>query len=82
MKGLIPYVLASVAIASVAIAQQPPSPDLPTAPSQPTSTDSPTRLTITVAITDPEDLKVKEGDRVEAGQLIADRTRERERLET
>ena len=83
MKGLIPYVLAGVTIASVTLAQQQPTtPDLSSEPLHPTTEDSPRRLTITVAITDPEDLKVKEGDRVEAGQLIADRTRERERLET
>ena len=82
MKGLIPYVLAGVEIASVALAQQPTTPDLlPELPQQ-TNENTPRRLTITVAITDPEDLNVKEGDRVEAGQLIADRTRERERLET
>ncbi|MGP1387811.1 MAG: hypothetical protein ACTS2F_30015 [Thainema sp.] len=34
-----------------------------------------------VSVADPEDLTVKMGDRVEAGQLIADRSRERQRLE-
>ncbi|MEM9008482.1 MAG: hypothetical protein AAGE59_33850 [Cyanobacteria bacterium P01_F01_bin.86] len=75
MKGLIPYVLAGVAVASVALAQQQPTPDLPTELPQPTIDEGPRRLTIPVAITDPEDLKVKEGDRVEAGQLIAEHLR-------
>lgn len=81
MKGLIPYVLAGVVIASVAFAQTPPSAEPPTSSPAPTA-DSPRRLTITVSVADPEDLKVSEGDRTEAGQLTADRTRDRARLET
>ena len=81
MKRLIPYVLSVVAIASVALAQQPTTTDLPPEPLQQTNEDTPRRLTITVSVTDPSDLKVKQGDRVSQGQLIADRTRERERLE-
>ncbi|MEM0978630.1 MAG: hypothetical protein AAGH78_00005 [Cyanobacteria bacterium P01_H01_bin.58] len=47
-----------------------------------TSEDSaPRRLTINIAVTDPDDLKVTEGDRIAVGQLIADRGRERQRLE-
>ncbi|MDB9529937.1 hypothetical protein PN498_28380 [Oscillatoria sp. CS-180] len=82
MKRLIPYVLSGLAIASVATAQTTPPPELPSEPLQPSDTDSPKRLTITVFVADPEDLKVQQGDRVSAGQLIADRTRERQRLET
>ena len=82
MKGLIPYVVAGVAIAGVAVAQATPTPQSDPDIAPQTSDDSgPTRLTITVAVTDPEDLKVEQGDRVSQGQLIADRTRERERLE-
>jgi hypothetical protein len=82
MKRLIPYVLPVVAIAGVAVAQTPTSQSAPDIAPQISSDDSgPTRLTITVAVADPEDLKVEQGDRVETGQLIADRTRERERLE-
>ncbi len=47
-------------------------------PSQPIS---PKRLTITVSVAQPEDLKVKEGQQLQAGDLIADRGRERNRLE-
>lgn len=83
MKRLIPYVLSGVAIAGVAVAQTPLTPQsAPDIAPQTSSDDSgPTRLTITVAVADPEDLKVEQGDRVDQGQLIADRTRERERLE-
>jgi multidrug efflux pump subunit AcrA (membrane-fusion protein) len=42
----------------------------------------PRRLNIDVAVASPEDLKVREGDRVEAGQVLADRDRERSRLLT
>ncbi len=44
--------------------------------------ESPRRLTISVTVAEPEDLKVKQGDRVEANQLVADRGRERRRLES
>ncbi|MEM9814988.1 MAG: hypothetical protein AAF827_01040 [Cyanobacteria bacterium P01_D01_bin.6] len=82
MKGLIPYVVTGVAIASVAVAQTTPTPQRAPDIAPLTSEDSgPTRLTITVAVAGPEDLKVQQGDRVSQGQLIADRTRERERLE-
>ncbi|MBE9070139.1 hypothetical protein IQ260_26205, partial [Leptolyngbya cf. ectocarpi LEGE 11479] len=43
--------------------------------------EAPRRLTINVSVTDPDDLKVTEGDRIIVGQLIADRTRDRNRLE-
>jgi hypothetical protein len=74
------YGLAVMVLGGVALAQQQPAPELP--PEQTTeASDTPQRLTIAVAVTDPEDLKVSQGDRVAQGQLIADRTRERERLE-
>lgn len=74
--------LAFVAVGSVAVAQQyygPPSP--PEKTELPTESEGPRRLTINVSVSDPEDLKVKEGDRVQPGQLLADRTRDRNRLE-
>ena len=46
-----------------------------------TETTSPKRLNITVNISEPDDLKVKEGERVEKGEIIADRERERTRLQ-
>ena len=36
---------------------------------------------ISVTLTNPEDLKVKEGSRVEKGDIVSDRTLERQRLE-
>ena len=42
---------------------------------------NPRRLAISVSVAVPDDLKVKEGDRVVVGDLIADRGRERQRLE-
>ena len=60
-------------------------------PSQPFTTSpeeiipqssSPRRLNITVKVSDPSDLKIQEGDTIEKGQLVADRTRQRKRLES
>ncbi|EKU97112.1 hypothetical protein Lepto7375DRAFT_0984 [Leptolyngbya sp. PCC 7375] len=79
MKRVIPYVLAGVAIASVATAQQSSFVTPPEQPNQPH--EAPRRLTINVSVTDPADLKVTDGDRITVGQLIADRTRDRNRLE-
>ena len=45
-----------------------------------TETTSPRRLNITVNVTEPDDLKVSEGERIEKGEIIADRERERIRL--
>lgn len=39
------------------------------------------RLTLTVTVSVPSDLLVKQGDRVSAGQVLADRVRDRERIE-
>ncbi|MDJ0713868.1 MAG: hypothetical protein QNJ54_06580 [Prochloraceae cyanobacterium] len=38
------------------------------------------RFKVTVKVSEPEDLKIKEGDRITAGQIIADRQREKTRL--
>ena len=45
-----------------------------------TETTTPRRLNITVNISEPEDLKVEQGEQVEKGEIIADRERERTRL--
>ncbi len=84
VRGLILYALALVAISGVAVAQQSQfllSTSPPEQVSLPKENDSSRRLTINVSISDPEDLKVKEGDQVKPGQLLADRGRERRRLE-
>jgi biotin carboxyl carrier protein len=41
---------------------------------------TPKRLKITLSINDPNDLKVREGDRVSKGQILSDRDLERKRL--
>ena len=55
---------------------------IPTDSTTPTdnTTISPRRLTVTVRVQEPADLKVKEHDAIKAGQVIADRDRERQRL--
>jgi hypothetical protein len=55
-------------------------PSKPTVVSTDSTTTSPRRLTVTVRVQEPEDLKVKEEDTIKAGQVIADRERERTRL--
>lgn len=57
------------------------TPEPSTGSSVETQTTSPRRLEIAVSVTAPEDLKVAEGDIVEVGQILADRDRQRERLE-
>ena len=84
VKGFIPYAIALVAVGGVAIAQQSPQPPKDNPPEQqpqPATSSSPRRLTISVSVAEPEDLKANEGDRVTVGQLLADRSRERQRLE-
>ncbi|HEY9664350.1 MAG TPA: hypothetical protein V6C65_38390, partial [Allocoleopsis sp.] len=41
---------------------------------------SPQRLQLTLTLSTPEDLKVREGDHVKVGQILSDRVRERQRL--
>ena len=81
LKGLIPYALAFVAVGGVAFAQQYHGPPSPPEQTETVESEGPRRLNINVSVSDPEDLKVKAGDRVKPGQLLADRSRERRRLE-
>ncbi len=46
-----------------------------------TTPSQPRRLSINVAINSPNDLKVREGDFIQAGQIVADRVQERQSLE-
>jgi hypothetical protein len=55
--------------------------DAPTAAPRSEISDSPRRLTITVRVQEPTDLKVSEGSRIQKGQVIADRKREKQRLQ-
>ncbi|MGV2826937.1 hypothetical protein [Myxosarcina sp. GI1(2024)] len=57
-----------------------PLPSWATDIAQATQTTTPKRLTITVKGTEPDHLKVSEGEQVEKGEIIADRERERIRL--
>jgi hypothetical protein len=47
---------------------------------QQTQTTRPKRLKITVRVSEPDDLKVSEGEEITEGEIIADRERERNRL--
>ena len=58
-----------------------PSPSVQPTPAAPLASESPHRLTINVSVAEPADLKVKAGATVKTGDLIADRGRERSRLE-
>lgn len=62
-----------------AIAQIP-SPIPPTTPVNPINPSSGKLLKLNITVTAPEDLKVREGDTVSAGQVLADRDKERVRL--
>jgi hypothetical protein len=64
---------------SSAIAQTP-TPPSPQATPPASVPEAPQRLTITISVSEPEDLKVKENQDLKRGDLIADRTRERDRL--
>ncbi len=45
-----------------------------------TKSNEPARLTINVKVAEPNDLKIKEGQKVKEGDIVADRARERIRL--
>lgn len=53
----------------------------PAAPIVVTGGSGTQRLTVRLTLSAPEDLKVKEGDRVSQGQMLSDRVRDRQRLE-
>lgn len=84
IRRTISYVLSMAVVAGLSALDVPIQDDVYGSfpPEQPLlESDDPRRLTISVSVSDPEDLKVKEGDRVFATQLLADRGRERRRLE-
>jgi hypothetical protein len=49
-------------------------------PSTDTATTSPRRLTVTVKVAEPQDLKIKEGQSIKQGEIISDRATEKTRL--
>lgn len=91
MKKLLGTALIAATGALIAIASMPVrSPELATAQQTvdqpfienetPQVSTTRQRHTITVTVSSPDDLKVTEGERIEAGEVVADRTREREKL--
>ena len=82
LRDAIPYAFSILLVGGVAVAQQVINQPSPPKQKTPLATgEAPRRLTINVSVTDPDDLKVTAGDRISVGQLIADRSRERQRLE-
>jgi biotin carboxyl carrier protein len=63
-----------------AIAVTSSTPDLSLSKKSESAVNQPKRLKITLSINDPNDLKVREGDRVTKGQILSDRDLERKRL--
>ncbi|BAU66121.1 hypothetical protein STA3757_35230 [Stanieria sp. NIES-3757] len=91
LSNLISYGLAAAGVVFVSTSSFPVSnnqPDnLSASPepiSQPTSTDtattSPRRLTVTVKVAEPADLKIAEGQEIKQGDIISDRISEKTRL--
>ena len=83
VSKLVIYGLVTAAIALTVISTNIyPLPSWATAIAQVTQTETsrPKRLNITVNVSEPEDLKVKEGEQIAKGEIIADRERERTRL--
>ena len=86
MKRVSKLVIYGLVIVGIAIAiittNIYPLPSWATAIAQQTQTETttPRRLNITVNVTEPDDLKVSEGEQIAKGEIIADRERERTRL--
>lgn len=82
MKWIVWGILGAGTITIAAFANQPtPSSPPVTSPTPTTQTTPQTkRLTITVSVQQLADLKVKVGQTLKAGDLVADRTQERQRL--
>jgi multidrug efflux pump subunit AcrA (membrane-fusion protein) len=66
------------AIAQIPLPSSSPTPNA--APVNPINPSSGKLLKLNITVTSPEDLKVREGDTVSAGQILADRDKERARL--
>ena len=83
VSKLVVYGLITAAIAFTIISTSvTPLPSWATAIAQVTQTETttPKRLNITVNVSEPDDLKVSEGEQIAKGEIIADRERERTRL--
>lgn len=55
-------------------------PTAPVMPTTPVASTTPRVLKFTISLTNPDDLKVRQGDYVEANQVFADRTRQQQQL--
>jgi biotin carboxyl carrier protein len=60
-----------------AVAQAPTGPTVPA----PSPTETTKRFKLRLTLSTPTDLKVREGDRIAAGQILADRAHDRQRLD-
>jgi hypothetical protein len=87
LSNLISYGLAAAGVVFVSTNSFPVSDNLSTSPEttfQPTQTDkattSPRRLTVTVKVAEPTDLKIAEGQEIKQGDIISDRATEKTRL--
>ncbi len=64
----------------IAVAQEAASPSSPVSPLPRVKRSEPRNIKISLTISSPQDLKVKQGDEVVKGQVLSDRTTERTRL--
>ena len=77
--ALLVPLLRTVSRPESAVAQAPTVPILPAAAPSPAETTKRFKLRLTLST--PADLKVREGDRIAAGQILADRVNDRQRLD-
>ena len=80
MNKLTIQIFIFILLCTGAIAVTSSTPDLSLSKKSESAVNQPKRLKITLSINDPNDLKVREGDRVVKGQILSDRDLERKRL--
>jgi hypothetical protein len=80
MNKLTIQIFIFILLGTGAIAVTSSTPDLSLSKKSDSAVNQPKRLKITLSINDPNDLKVREGDRVVKGQILSDRDLERRRL--
>jgi len=80
MNKLTIQIFIFILLGTGAIAVTSSTPDLSLSKKSDSAINQPKRLKITLSINDPNDLKVREGDRVVKGQILSDRDLERKRL--
>jgi multidrug efflux pump subunit AcrA (membrane-fusion protein) len=82
MRELSAWAIALMLIGCTAQAQLPSSAPSPTTITSEVEPQQQGRFKLRLTLSSPEDLKVREGDPIAAGQVLADRVRDRQRLET